>query len=315
MDDGQPAYLAVIIGVLVAVSGLLAAAIFFMVLRHRRQRQRTKKMNNNLSSSGSPLPDKVDWAVNGGHQPSPRLLPLADPHDGHDVLLPHHPHQGRTKIFAKTPAGHGTLLTMPGSIYGGSSGGGSQRMAAADAAASQYLLPQQHSAGNSSSSSAYVGAVDIRRHPPGAEYQEPYHALRFSPYYSCSTLLLAGSSDGHKRPVNPLVDGNFFLQFRRNIFKMSFQNFARQSPTRTTTPCRTFPEALTTRRRFRNFRRSLRRLRRPLPCTSSRRPPISAPWNSTGQPLVPSSTEKATASPAQSKRFVIRPPARGVLLN
>ena len=33
------------------------------------------------------------------------------------------------------------------------------------------------------------------------EYQEPYHALQFSPYYSYSTLLLAGS-EGHPKSVN-----------------------------------------------------------------------------------------------------------------
>ena len=52
--EQQAAYLAIIIGVLVAVSVLLAAAIFFMILRHRQRK----------SLGGSPLPDKSQWTTN-----------------------------------------------------------------------------------------------------------------------------------------------------------------------------------------------------------------------------------------------------------
>jgi hypothetical protein len=50
-------------------------------------------------------------------------------------------------------------------------------------AASQYLLPH-------SPASAHLTRT---------EYQEPYHALRFSPYYSYSTLLLAGTEGPMKK--------------------------------------------------------------------------------------------------------------------
>jgi hypothetical protein len=36
-------------------------------------------------------------------------------------------------------------------------------------------------------------------HLTRTEYQEPYHALRFSPYYSYSTLLLAGTEGPMKK--------------------------------------------------------------------------------------------------------------------
>lgn len=210
--------MAVIIGVLVAVSFLLAAAIFFLVLRHRHQRQRSK--NNNLSS-GSPLPDKADWAINGAHQqPSPHLLIGSGRADqlvnDDNVLLPHHP---RSKIYSGK--GNGTLLTIP-STYGGSQHN-NLRMTAADAAASQYLLPQHNNSSSASSSAYAVDGLPPLRHQgsimnkSGAEYQEPYHALRFSPYYSYSTLLLAGggaASDGqqvqstnNKRMIDQIVDG------------------------------------------------------------------------------------------------------------
>lgn len=140
--DPQQAYLAIVIGVLVAVSFLLAAAIFFMIFRHRQKK----------SLSGSPLPDKAGWQV---AQPSPRL---AGP-DQHDDHLLHH----RAKIYSKNG-------TLPCDI-------------SRSDAASQYLLP--HS--------------PLPHHATKAEYQEPYHALRFSPYYSYSTLLLAGTEGAHKR--------------------------------------------------------------------------------------------------------------------
>ena len=40
------------------------------------------------------------------------------------------------------------------------------------------------------------------------EYQEPYHALQFSPYYSYSTLLLAGS-EGHPKSIRNPSAGNY----------------------------------------------------------------------------------------------------------
>jgi hypothetical protein len=79
--------MAIIVGVLVAVSFLLAAAIIFMMMR-RRQRK---------SLSGSPLPDKANWASQVGSQPSPRLLDGSVGEHHEDQLLQHH----RGKIYNK----------------------------------------------------------------------------------------------------------------------------------------------------------------------------------------------------------------------
>lgn len=150
--------MAVIVGVLVAVSFLLAAAIFFMMMR-RRQRK---------SLSGSPLPDKAGWASQVGGQPSPRLLDgqVSDHHEDH--LLQHH----RGKIYNKNTS----TLTYGNNVAD---------LSRSDAA-SQYLLPH-------SPASAHLTRT---------EYQEPYHALRFSPYYSYSTLLLAGTEGPLGKKVN-----------------------------------------------------------------------------------------------------------------
>nr|CAH0107509.1 unnamed protein product [Daphnia galeata] len=149
-------YMAIIVGVLVAVSFLLAAAIIFMMMR-RRQRK-------NLS--GSPLPDKANWASQVGSQPSPRLLDGSVGEHHEDQLLQHH----RGKIYNKN-----------NSLPYGNIGADLSR----SDAASQYLLPH-------SPASAHLTRT---------EYQEPYHALRFSPYYSYSTLLLAGT-EGPMKKIN-----------------------------------------------------------------------------------------------------------------
>jgi hypothetical protein len=146
--------MAIIVGVLVAVSFLLAAAIFFMMMR-RRQRK---------SLSGSPLPDKANWASQVGSQPSPRLLDGSVGEHHEDQLLQHH----RGKIYNKN-----------NSLPYGNIGADLSR----SDAASQYLLPH-------SPASAHLTRT---------EYQEPYHALRFSPYYSYSTLLLAGTEGPMKK--------------------------------------------------------------------------------------------------------------------
>lgn len=159
------AYLAVVIGVLVAVSVLLAAVIFFMVMRHRQRK-----------SVGSPLPDKTGWANVGAVSASPRLG---------DAL--HREHLGE-------------LTGVGGGVGGGSGGAGSRNLYSkngtllpycdprcAGDAATQFLLPPPQQS-------------QCLQHVIKTEYQEPYHALQFSPYYSYSTLLLAGSnaiSDGH----------------------------------------------------------------------------------------------------------------------
>ncbi|EFX65895.1 hypothetical protein DAPPUDRAFT_303380 [Daphnia pulex] len=140
-------YMAIIVGVLVAVSFLLAAAILFMMMR-RRQRK---------SLSGSPLPDKANWASQVGSQPSPRLLDGSVGEHHEDQLLQHH----RGKIYNKNNS-----------------------------------LPY----GN-------IGA-DFA-HLTRTEYQEPYHALRFSPYYSYSTLLLAGTEGPMKKTNTSAVSDTY----------------------------------------------------------------------------------------------------------
>ena len=104
-------------------------------------------------SLGSPLPDKAGWANVTPVNPSPRLT---DP-------LHHRAHNGASN-------GSRTLYSKSGTLP--------YCDPRTDVAASQFLLPQQQ---------------QHLQHVIKTEYQEPYHALQFSPYYSYSTLLLAGT--------------------------------------------------------------------------------------------------------------------------
>ena len=139
-----------------------------MILRHRQRK----------SLSGSPLPDKAGWVA----QPSPRLLggqttDLDIDGHHHPLVNPQQQHQ-RGKIYSKnsTLAGYGNVADLSRS---------------SDAGASQYLLPH-------GSPSALPQHMHMMMHNTKTEYQEPYHALRFSPYYSYSTLLLAGTEGQQK---------------------------------------------------------------------------------------------------------------------
>ena len=145
------------------IVGVLVAVSFLLAaaIFFMMMRRRQRK-----SLSGSPLPDKSGWASQVGvGQPSPRLLdgPVGDHHEDH--LLQHH----RGKIYNKNNS----------TLSYGNHGGDLSR----SDAASQYLLPH-------SPASAHLTRT---------EYQEPYHALRFSPYYSYSTLLLAGTEGPLKK--------------------------------------------------------------------------------------------------------------------
>ena len=148
------------------IVGVLVAVSFLLAAAIFFMIMRRKQRK---SLSGSPLPDKAGWASQVGGQPSPRLLdgPVGDHHEDH--LLQHH----RAKIYNNSKNG-----TLP---YGNNG----TDLSRSDAA-SQYLLP--HSPASA--------------HLTRAEYQEPYHALRFSPYYSYSTLLLAGTDGPLKKQAN-----------------------------------------------------------------------------------------------------------------
>jgi len=154
-SESQQAYLAIIIGVLVAVSVLLAAAIFFMIVRHRQRK----------SLGGSPLPDKSGWTTGAKLQ----TTSLLDHEHQHQQPQQHQQQHQQHQLLHSSPK---SKMYSP-STYGGSVA------AAADAVATAHLL----------------------NNVVKTEYQEPYHALQFSPYYSYSTLLLAGS-EGHPKSVN-----------------------------------------------------------------------------------------------------------------
>lgn len=180
------AYLAIIIGVLVAVSLLLAAAIFFMILRHRQRK----------SLSGSPLPDKAGWVA----QPSPRLLGGQSAVDHLDVDH-HHPMHGSVGSGQQQQnqrgGGGGKIYSKNSTLVG--YGNVADLSRSSDAGASQYLLPH--------GSPSAIPHGHLVMHNTKTEYQEPYHALRFSPYYSYSTLLLAGT-EGHQPTTTATTTNN-----------------------------------------------------------------------------------------------------------
>ena len=115
-SESQQAYLAIIIGVLVAVSVLLAAAIFFMIVRHRQRK----------SLGGSPLPDKSGWTTGAKLQ----TTSLLDHEHQHQQPQQHQQQHQQHQLLHSSPK---SKMYSP-STYGGSVA------AAADAVATAHLL-------------------------------------------------------------------------------------------------------------------------------------------------------------------------------
>ena len=174
---------------LVAVSFLLAAAVFFMIVRHRQRK-----------SLGSPLPDKTGWT--SVSNASPKLM--ADDHRSSSASS-----GAGSKSYSKS----GSLAY---GVVGGSVGGGSSSVDPRSDAAQYLLVPSSGHLLNGHGGGSVGGSVGGGRNVIKTEYQEPYHALQFSPYYSYSTLLLAGSEAAKRSVANPSAGGfRFSLSARR----------------------------------------------------------------------------------------------------